>query len=221
MTNGSFLDIVEPSVRSQLESVMSITNYSRGSLVISQNDTSDDVFLVLEGRARATIYSAEGKTVSYRDIATGAIFGELAAIDRTPRSASVTAQENLRVGLISGKDFREWIEAHPDAMWAVLRYLTSQCRRMTERIFEFSTKVVRDRLVNELVRMAFAASDARNAAVISPAPTHFELASAISTHREAVSREMSRLAKQELVVKKTDGLHVPDIEALSLLQVKC
>jgi len=89
-----------------------------------------------------------------------------------------------------------------------------QSRLMTERIFEFSTMLVRDRLVHELVRIADDNLAGDGTAVIDPAPTHYDLAARISTHREAVSREMSRLTKLGLISKTGRRLAVHDIAGL-------
>ena len=78
--------------------------------------------------------------------------------------------------------------------------------------------VVRDRLIGELLRMAEGFPNVNGRVEISPAPTHFELASRIATHREAVSREMSSLAKKSGVLGKEHKTlvinNVDDLRAL-------
>ena len=89
---------------------------------------------------------------------------------------------------------------------------------MTDRVFEYSTLVVRERVICELLRRADEAGRLEGAATIIPMPTHGELASAISTHREAVSREMSDLAKRGLIARRGASLVLKDrvtLEALS------
>jgi len=51
--------------------------------------------------------------------------------------------------------------------------------------------------------------------VIAPAPTHADMASRISTHREAVSRELARLARTGLVERRGNDLVLRDIAALA------
>ncbi|HET6518986.1 MAG TPA: helix-turn-helix domain-containing protein, partial [Geminicoccaceae bacterium] len=53
-----------------------------------------------------------------------------------------------------------------------------------------------------------------NRAVIAPAPTHAEIASRVSTHREAVSRELSELARAGLVERRNGALLIRDVERL-------
>lgn len=188
--------------------------YAPEELLISQQDETRDVFFLIEGRARVTIYSEEGRAVDYRDIGPGGFFGEIAAIDGGPRSASVVAVTEVRGGWLRGRDFRALIEARPGIAWAVMEHFAWLVRRLTERVFEFSTLQVRERLVMELVRLAEAAGVAGDRAEIRPAPTHFELASRISTHREAVSREMSALAKDGILRKQGGTLHVLSLTRL-------
>ncbi|WP_399204469.1 Crp/Fnr family transcriptional regulator [Tateyamaria pelophila] len=169
------------------------------------------MFFLLDGRARATIFSSEGKVVAYRDIRTGDIFGEMSAIDGAPRSASVVAATELQVGVLSAAQFETMVDGSKSFRWALLRYFSHQARSMTQRIFEFSTMLVRDRLILELLRLAGATDAQEGKFVIDPAPTHFDLAARISTHREAVSREMSLLTKRGLISKYSGSLHLHDV----------
>ncbi|MEM7546923.1 MAG: Crp/Fnr family transcriptional regulator [Pseudomonadota bacterium] len=217
MVDQVFIDRLPDQSRRTLWSMLRMTTFDRDEMIITQNETSADVFFVLEGTATATIYSEAGKVVAYRTISRGDVFGELAAIDGSPRSASVVANGGLKVGRLSKNQFRTLVETSPDFMWALLEYLATQSRQMTERIFEFSTMMVRQRLIQELLRLAKAGRTVNGRTILSPAPTHFDLATRISSHREAVSREMSQLSKLNLINKETEGLVVIDLDALAAL----
>ena len=217
MTNAGFLQRLAAEDRAALEARLIVHNCAQGELVISHLDQDRDVFFVLEGRVRATLYSSGGREVDYRDIGPGDVVGELAAIDGAPRSATVEALEPARLGRLSEAAFHELVESHPQLTWVLLKHLSAQIRVLTERVFEFSTLLVRDRLIHELLRLAEAAGGPEGGAEIRPAPTHFELAHRISTHREVVSREMSVLAKAGLVEKRGGALIVSDLDQLRSL----
>jgi hypothetical protein len=68
-----------------------------------------------------------------------------------------------------------------------------------------------------LLRLAGDSEQREGRASISPAPTHFDLAARISTHREAVSREMSALAKRKLIEKRGRALILHDLAGLHAL----
>src|SRR5262245_5513094 len=62
-----------------------------GELIFAYLAVSDNVFFIAEGTVRVTIYSHAGKAVSLAELGPGDVFGEYAAIDHHPRSASVEA----------------------------------------------------------------------------------------------------------------------------------
>jgi CRP/FNR family cyclic AMP-dependent transcriptional regulator len=217
MTSTAFLQRLAPNDRAALEALLVVQDCAEGEIVISYLDQDRDVFFVLEGLVRATLYSRDGREVDYRDIGPGDLFGEMAAIDGAPRSATVEALEPVRLGRLPEAAFRALVASRPQLSWVLLRHLSAQVRNLTQRVFEYTTLVVRERLVAELVRLAEATEARGGHAEIRPAPTHFELASRISTHREAVSREMSTLAKAGLVEKRERALIVSDLDQLRSL----
>ncbi|MEQ9814181.1 MAG: Crp/Fnr family transcriptional regulator [Azospirillaceae bacterium] len=215
-----FLDRLADRDRQTLVDRLSVRTYQRNESIIELADGGVDVFFVLEGRAQVIIYSSEGKVVGYRTIGPGDIFGELAAIDGRPRSASVVAQDRSRVGRLGRAAFRELVESANGLAWVMMEHLSTQIRNLTGRIFEYSTLMVRERVVREVLRLAEAGSglsSGGNQARIHPAPTHSDLAAQISTHREAVSREMSALAKRGLIEKRAGALILHDLAALRAL----
>lgn len=189
-------------------------DYRHNELIIAHGDTGRDVFFLLEGRARVTLFSEDGRAITYRDIEGGEVFGELAAIDGKARSASVVAITDSKVARLSEAAFRDMIANHPTFAWTLLEHLSAQLRRMTDRVYEFSTLVVRKRLIAELLHLAEEVEPVEGEILISPAPTHSELASKISTHREAVSRAMSSLSKRGLVEKRGGKLVLRDLKVL-------
>ena len=62
--------------------------------------TRPATLFLLDGQARVSVYSAQGKQVSFRDIRPGGIFGEMAAIDGAPRSASIEAISDCTVAVL-------------------------------------------------------------------------------------------------------------------------
>ncbi len=195
-------------------------SYGHNELIIAHGDRGRDVFFMLEGRARVTLFSEDGREIAYRDIEPDEIFGELAGIDGKARSASVVALGASRAARLPATAFRDVVYKHPSFAWMLLEHLSAQLRRMTDRVYEFSTLVVRKRLVLELLRRAEEIKPVDGQVVINPAPTHFELAATISTHREAVSREMSALAKRGLIEKRGKGLVLREPATLEMLAGK-
>jgi CRP/FNR family cyclic AMP-dependent transcriptional regulator len=189
-------------------------HYEPGELILGYLDQTDEVFFITEGEARASIYSVQGKAVTFCDLAAGELFGEIAAIDGAARSASIEARSRCCVASMSGPAFLEMLESEPLVAIELLRQLVRKVRALTTRVYEFSSLDVANRTRAELLRLARLAPRQGRTASITPVPTHAEIASRISTHREAVTREINRLSKLGIVQRQGGALLVKDIERL-------
>jgi CRP-like cAMP-binding protein len=205
---------VSPGTIERIERFGVRHNYEKGQEIIGRADELKDVYLLIDGVARVIVYSASGKAVNFRRIEAGAMFGEFSAIDGLNRSASVEAVEPCQAISISAPLFHELMQKDPRFMIFVLSHLVAILRSLTSRIIEYSTLGVTSRIQTELLRMAQAAPGKGPQREISPAPTHSEIAGRISTHREAVSREVSRLKQLGILERRGRSLIVRDVQKL-------
>jgi CRP-like cAMP-binding protein len=191
---------------------------AKGEVVISQGVKSKDVFFVADGQFEVMLYSENGKDVLYRTIGPGDLFGELAAIDDGPRSATVTAQTKGRLVRISGEEFRALLDQSPRAaMWLVKKH-AAQIRALTGRLFEQIAYNVSTRIRAELLRLGAASGVKNGQAQIFPMPPHRVLASKLGTTREAVTRELGDLTDKGLISRKrARELVIVDFDALTRL----
>jgi CRP-like cAMP-binding protein len=192
-------------------------DFEASQTIVSYQDDSSDVLFLLTGKARVITFSSDGIPVLFADLAAPTMFGEIAAIDGKPRSASVEALEPCVVASLPAREFERLLLREPGAAVETLRALTAEVRRLSERVFEFSTMVVQGRVQAELIRLAQDAGHSHGEAVLSPAPSLADIASRISTHREAVSRELSRLTTLGLLRREHGGLKIVDMGRLARL----
>ena len=185
--------------------------------ILDYLDTTDDVFFVISGQARASIYSAQGKVVTFCDLRPGELFGEYAAIDGALRSTGIVARTPCLVASMSANTFRSLLESEPLFAMALLLQSVAKVRELTTRIYEFSALAVNNRIQAELLRIAKLAPLSRNTVEIDPAPIHADIASRTSTHREAVTRELSRLSKLGIVERRGRVLIVNDVARLTTM----
>jgi CRP-like cAMP-binding protein len=201
----------------RIEQRCSWRRYRPGEPIVSHLDPSDDVYFIALGEVRVTIYSSAGKAVSFRELGAGEIFGEFPAIDGGQRSASVEAGTNCVIASMTGAAFRDLLDSEHGLAQALLPRLVKMIRALTTRVYEFSTLAVNNRIQAELLRLASLAGKNGKTARIVPAPTHAEIASRISTHREAVTRELNRLARLGVIEKRGGALVVKDVECLETI----
>ena len=174
----------------------------KGQIIVSEGADNCEVYLVRVGRVRITMLSSGGREVILRDMGSDCLFGELAAIDRLPRSASVVALEPTQLAHMRGEDFLTFLGEVPQAGLWMARQMAARVRDLTDRTFALATLPVATRVQAELLRLAMtpgAIFDSEDSVIIRPMPTHADMAARIGTHREAVSRELGLLAQEGLV----------------------
>jgi CRP/FNR family cyclic AMP-dependent transcriptional regulator len=191
--------------------------YKASQHILEYQDPSTDVSFLLHGKARAIVYSSEGKAVIFTDLFAGAMFGEIAAIDRGPRSAGIEAIEDCTVASLAADQFEALMLREPSVAVATLRHVTGDVRRLSDRVFEFSTMIVRNRIHAELLRLVGEADRRQAEALLSPAPSLSDIADRISTHREAVSRELARLIAFGLLRREGKNLRITSVAKLTEL----
>ncbi len=191
---------------------------SAGDYILQYKDGGNDLYFVVQGHVRVLIQAISGKELILRDIEGGEYFGELAAIDGLPRSAAIVAVTNAVIAKMPSAVFRRAVHEHADVCDQLLMLLASQVRMLANRVNEYSTLDVRRRIYAELLRLARPASTASNGeAVISPPPTHAELAARVSSHREAVTRELKKLEAGGLLQRRRGAIVIADAGRLAKL----
>ncbi len=190
-----------------------VRHFEAGQVIVGRLDPGRDVFFVLSGQVRVTTFAESGREVAFRDLGPGASFGEIAAIDGLPRSADVVALEDSLVGTLAAADFWELLRSQPVVCRNTLEKLARLVRALSQRVHEFAIPVPA-RICAELLRLAGLEGGTAGPARIAPVPKHADLAAKVVTHREAVSRVMSELARRGVIAKGRGEILVKDPAAL-------
>jgi CRP/FNR family cyclic AMP-dependent transcriptional regulator len=94
-----------------------------GKVLVEQGRIGMEFFLIVDGSAAVT---RSGKKVA--TLGPGAHFGELALLDRRPRSATVTSETDMDVLVLSQRQFNTLLEAVPTIARKMLAALADRLR---------------------------------------------------------------------------------------------
>lgn len=200
------------SERNDLERACSWRRYTPHEQILDQQSETSDVCFIVEGKVRVVNYSMTGREITLDDVEKGNFFGELAAIDGEPRSASVMALEKTLIAFMPQGIFTDLLRTHTEVGFKLMVRLAQIIRTSTERIMDLSTLGANNRVHAELLRQArLVAGDEDNEAVLRPIPVHGDVASRVSTTRETVARVMNDLARQGILERRKDSLVITDL----------
>ncbi|WP_172328295.1 Crp/Fnr family transcriptional regulator [Mangrovicoccus sp. HB161399] len=212
------LPLFEGIVPEQLERLnlrWTEAGFAPGQMVFDREDPGRDVYFLLSGALLAVYWTEDGREVVYTRIGTGALIGELSAIDGGARSLAIFARAPSRLLQLSEASFRLLIDEVPEIRSRVMRDLVARIRDLTQKAHELSTYSIEQRLCAYLMRLSLQAGSLQPGAVISDAPTHLEIAGSIGANREMVSRSMSRLAKRGAIRTARRKIEILDPDMLS------
>lgn len=189
-------------------------HFSKDEQIVRARDNDTNLYLINSGIVRVTLYSSEGKEVSFVDIPRGGNFGELSAIDNKPRSANVIALSDVNITIISPPVLMIILEKYPAVSIKLLGQLSAIVRRLCDRIFEYSTLEVPRRVHLELLRLGRESLGEDGVAEVINPPTQVEIANRLSCTREAVSREFKKLENMGIVSRQRKLLKINKMDVL-------
>lgn len=106
-----------------LEKHLERKTYKAGEMVFRQGDPGYALFFVIKGSASAFLQLKDGMDIRLATFSPGTVFGELAILDKGPRSASVEADTDLTCFQLDEQHFAELASSTPAAAIKLLQNL--------------------------------------------------------------------------------------------------
>jgi CRP-like cAMP-binding protein len=99
-----------------------------------KGDQGTQVYVVIRGKLKVLTTSADGDDVVFSILGPGEVFGEIALLGGTPRTATVTAIDPCELLIIDRRDFLSFLRGHPDVAINLLEVLAQRMKRVSEFI---------------------------------------------------------------------------------------
>lgn len=107
--------------------------YLDGEIICRQGEAGDRMYVIQSGRA--TVWREDGVgEVVVGEMKSGDIFGEMAIIDRQPRSATVRASGRLRVLTLDKRAFMRQVHEDPSLAYRILEGMSRRVRKLDEEL---------------------------------------------------------------------------------------
>jgi CRP-like cAMP-binding protein len=211
--------VLDPQDRTDLLALGRRRRYLRRTPIILQGDDSDAVMVLLEGRVKITVVTADGREVVLAIDGPGDVLGYFEALDRVvgPRLATNTALEPVECQVLTGAEFRSFVDGHPAVAVALLRWVIRRLWTSDHRRIEFGSLDVPHRLARYLLELADRPGRPQHGSIDLDIPlTQDELASVISASRDSVVRALTTLRATGLVTTARRRIAITDLDGLRL-----
>ena len=102
--------------------------FQAGQTVAEEGSGGVGFFVIADGTAKVVVHGQERGTLG-----PGDYFGEIALIDEGARSATITAESDLRCYGLTSWEFRPLVEMNASIAWKLLQAMAKQLRAAEQR----------------------------------------------------------------------------------------
>ncbi|MEP6820426.1 MAG: DUF1003 domain-containing protein [bacterium] len=124
----------------QLAAEVDQVKFDADEIVFNEQDKGDALYVVESGSVRIWVLDEDVKPVTLAELKPGEFFGELAVLDRGPRSTNATAIEETTLHRLSSDDFQAFLMKHPDVAIDVICEIGARMRQTNMLVSQRATR---------------------------------------------------------------------------------
>lgn len=171
-----------------------------GSVIVSQEEPGDALFVIGAGRVKVVLYGETGREIILSILHAGDFFGEMSLLDRQPRSANVVAIDDAQLLSLDRDAFQTHLVAHPSTALGILAEMSRRLRHADEVIGNLALLDVYARVARAIRELAQKVGEpVEGGLLVRERPTQQEMAGLIGTSRETVSRALNDFTRRGLL----------------------
>ena len=209
----SLLQVLTEAELSELLQTARLNEATKGDVLLRQGDKGDSLIILLDGQARVTVYTANGREIVLEYAGAGSVLGEIALLDGGERTASVIAMEPLRYLSLGRSAFEGLISQNHQIALRIMRELALRLRVANQTIETDRAYAAAPRLARFLLRLI----RGEGQPVITLSQTELSMFAGIS--RENINRQLSLWSQAGVTAVEQGGIRILDPATLEDIAV--
>ena len=163
--------------------------YPKNSVVVTQGDDTDTLYVIIEGKVDVFLQNDKGKEIIINSLIDCDSFGELAPLGGIPRQASIVTTEVSLMALISRQVFMDTLLTKPAISMRIIDRLIWLIQDLTEEVSSLALEDV----YNRVVRVLYKHADEIGNKLVTEKLTQQDIALRVGATREMVHRILKEL----------------------------
>lgn len=206
LVNSALFQGLPAAVISAIAAAMHPVEFTAGQLIFSRGDPGDAIYVVLSGRVRLSILTPDGAELSFAHAVKGDVFGEIAVLDASTRSADATALEAVTASRLSAAQLERLLMDHRSLSRSIIRFLCRRVREVSDHFEDVALMPLETRIARYLLGRAAGGNEGRTASdrnqrTISLGMSQSELALLIGASRQKVNAALMALEKSGAIIR--------------------
>ena len=186
-----------------------LRSFRRGQIVFTRSDPGDTVIVVVSGRVKVTVRSADGGELTLAIVPPGGLLGELGVVDGGPRSADAETVEECQLLMIPREVIRDVCARVPAASQALTSSIAATLRRLTEATADLVFLDLPRRVAKVLL-----SQPRGDDGVIQPRLSQEELAHQVGSTRQSVNAALRGFERRGWIEMRDRAITVKQPTAL-------
>jgi uncharacterized membrane protein len=129
-----------PEELEQLAAEVDQVKFDPDETIFNEQDKGDALYVVEDGSVRIWVLDEDVEPVTLKELGPGEFFGELAVLDRGPRSTNATAIGETTLHRLSSDDFQAFLMKHPDVAIDVICEIGARMRQTNTLVSQRATR---------------------------------------------------------------------------------
>lgn len=186
-----------------------VTSYRKGQIIFDENQPSDGLHLVVQGRVKVTMPLENGTQTMVDIFTTDDFFGESSLLGRPHAYQRALALDNVTLMSWPGGEIEEQVERQPRLGIALMQMLVARTLDYEERLVSFAVDKTPERVARTLLRFAERlGSRTADGSVEIPPLTHQVISEYVGTSREIVTFQMNHFRQLGCLQYSRKGIQV-------------
>lgn len=139
----AFFDGLTAEALSMIAEVTTEETHAAGTRLFAYGEPGDKLYIILEGKVRISREVGGMGEEALAVLGPGEVFGEMALLDESPRSADAKAHERCRLLVITKDAFDDLLFLHKalayEVLWSCVRMLSARLRETNDKLTFLST----------------------------------------------------------------------------------
>lgn len=186
-------------------------------LIFAKGSPGRSMMAILRGSIKISLPSVAGREIVLAIIEAGEIFGEMALLDGSERTADATAITDCDLLVIDHRDFMPFLERRGDLCIILLKLLCQRLRQTNAHVEGALFERLDARLARVLIRLSVSTDGPKQ----GPRRVHIsqsELAGMLGAARESVNKHLHAWQRAGLLeLGKRGEIVIPDLTAIEKL----
>lgn len=203
----AILSALEPSSAAALAGQLRRVKFTRRQSIYCQGDSADRLYIITAGKVKLTRRTSNQREKLLAVLGPSDIFGELALLERKPRTSNAIALTDVWAESLDRSDLQMWLAGPHAIADHLLRLLSERLRQSNDSLSELTYIDVPGRVARALLRLADRFGEARRDGLrVRHDLTQEEIAQLVGASREAVNRALTDFTSRGWI--RADGKSV-------------